>query len=141
MFQGGHLYHVDEKGRLKLPAEFAAGLGAPFTLTRGQGRCLWLLPEAEWVRLASRLEGESLFDERRLALARFFIGAAVRCQPDVQGRIPLPPLLREFAGIEHEAVVLGTGPRVEIWSRQRWEEYQARLSDDLIAELARAAGI
>ncbi|MBM3456947.1 MAG: division/cell wall cluster transcriptional repressor MraZ [Armatimonadetes bacterium] len=141
MFQGPHPYHVDEKGRLKLPPEFAAELGSPFTVCRGANGCLWLLPEGEWRRIADQLQAGSLLEPRVLALQRYFIGSAVSGSLDGQGRLMLPPVLREFAGVQHEVMVVGVGPRAEIWARERWDAYDSQLSDEAIAEMARAAGL
>jgi MraZ protein len=141
LFQGAHAYHIDEKGRLKLPAEFAHALGASFTLTRGKDGCLWMMPEAEWQKIVARLWGDSLVDQRQLALQRYFIGAAVTLSLDGQGRLTIPPVLREFAAIRHEVMLVGIGPRVEVWARERWDAYEGRLSDDVIEELARRVGL
>jgi MraZ protein len=141
LLQGAHAYHIDDKGRLKLPAEFVAGLGAPFTLTKGQHGCLWLLPAPEWEAMAARLRSDSLLDHRTLALQRYFIGSAATLSPDAQARISLPAHLREFAGLSHEVMLVGTGTRVELWSRERWAAYERELSDQLIEELARSAGL
>lgn len=141
MFQGGYAYHTDDKGRLKLPAEFVHRMGPSFTITRGHNGCLWMMPEAEWEAMAARLHGDSIVDQRSLALQRYFIGSAVTAALDGQGRLTIPPVLREFAGIQHEVMIVGIGSRVEIWARQRWDEYESRLSDELIEELARSAGL
>jgi MraZ protein len=144
LFQGASAYHIDEKGRLKLPADFVHGLGgagASFTITRGLGGCLWVMPEAEWSAMVERLRGDSIVDQRALALQRAFIGAAHTLSFDGQGRVSIPPVLREFAGVSHEVMVVGTGPRVEVWARDRWDAYAAGLSDELIEELARSAGL
>jgi MraZ protein len=141
MFQGASAYHVDDKGRLKMPAEFVRELGASFTITRGLGGCLWVLPDAEWKAMAERLRGDSMVDQRALALQRAFIGSAQAVSFDGQGRVTIPPVLREFAGITHEVMIVGTGPRVEIWARDRWETYNSTLSDELLEELARGAGL
>jgi transcriptional regulator MraZ len=141
VFQGAHPYHIDDKGRLKMPADFIHGLGPSFTMTRGHSGCLWVLPEPEWSAMATRLSGDSIFDQRALALQRYFIGSAVPLSLDGQGRLTIPTVLREFAGIQHDVMVVGTGPRVEVWARDRWDEYQSKFSDDLIEELARSAGL
>ncbi len=124
-----------------MPAEFVHALGASFTLTRGQGGCLWAIPEAGWQAMVERLQGDSIVDQRALALQRYFIGSAATLSLDAQGRLGIPPVLRECAGIQHEVMVVGIGPRIEIWSRERWDEYESRLNDELIAELARSAGL
>lgn len=124
-----------------MPAEFVHGLGASFVLTRGQGGCLWAMPESGWQAMVERLQGDSIVDQRALALQRYFIGSAAAVSLDAQGRLSIPPVLREFAGIQHEIMVVGIGARIEIWSRERWDEYEARLNDELIAELGRSAGL
>lgn len=125
-----------------MPAEFVRPLGSAFTITRGNTKgCLWVLPQSEWDPLVARLRGDSLMDQRILALQRWFIGSAVETSLDPQGRLTIPPVLREFAGIQHEVMVMGTGTRVEIWSRERWDEYANQLTDEAIEELARSAGI
>jgi MraZ protein len=141
LFQGAHAYHVDEKGRLKMPAEFTSQLGAPFTITRGHSGCLWVMSDTEWKRMVGRLQGDSLVDQRTLALQRYFIGSAVSLSLDGQGRIVIPPVLRELAAVRHEVMVVGIGSRIEVWSRERWDEYEGRLSDAMIEELARSAGL
>ena len=141
MFQGAYAYHIDEKGRLKMPAEFVHPLGSSFTLTRGHNGCLWAMPDTEWQPLVERLRGDSVVDQRTLALQRWFIGSAVTLALDAQGRLTIPPVLREFAGIQHEVMMVGIGPRLEIWSRERWNEYESRFTDEMIEELARSAGL
>lgn len=142
MFQGAFPYRIDDRGRLKMPAEFVDALGSSFTVTRGNTKgCLWVLPDAEWEPMIERLRGDSLFDQRFLALQRWFIGFAAKTSLDPQGRLTIPPVLREFAGIEHEAMLVGIGNRIEIWSKEGWEAYENQLNGDLIEELARGAGI
>lgn len=141
MFQGTFPYRIDDKGRLKMPAEFVRPLGSTFTLTKGTNGCLWALTEAEWERMAERLRGTSLLDQKTQAMQRWFVGAAVEVALDTQGRLSVPPVLREYAAIQHEVVVVGVDTRVEIWSRERWDAYQQRLSDELMEELGRGLGI
>ena len=137
MFQGSHAYHLDDKGRLKMPSEFASALGTTFTLTRGRTNCIWVWTDNDWRLWAEKLHGLNLGDPGHLALQRFFVGSAHNAVLDAQGRLMIPPVLREFAGLEHEAMVVGTGSRVEIWSRARWDAYEAQITDELIEENAR----
>jgi len=141
VFQGSYPYHVDDKGRLKMPADFVHGLGASFTVTRAHDRYLWVLPTDEWERMAERLQSGPMFDPGSLALQRYFIGSAVTTSLDGQGRLSLPPVLREWAGIQHEVMVVGIGPRIEIWSRERWDAFDTQFSPAMIEELARGAGL
>ena len=136
MFSGAFPHSMDAKGRLVLPARFRSQLGVSLTVTKGLDRCLWLFPDEAWRRVSSQLTAETLGGPDLLALQRFFLGSAADAGPDEQGRIALPTLLREYAGIEKEVVTVGMGSRLEIWSRERWDAYQAELTDDRIIELA-----
>ena len=142
MLQGAFPYHIDDKGRLKMPAEFVGPLGTSFTITRGIPKgCLWLLPQAEWEPMLDRLEGDSLLDQRLLTLQRWFIGAAAQVSLDGQGRLTIPQTHREMAGIQREVMLVGTRRRVELWSRERWDAYQNQLTDEMIEDFGRSAGI
>src|SRR5436190_1491022 len=141
MFSGAFPHSVDAKGRLVLPARFRSQLGMELTVTKGLHRCLWLFPEETWRGVSSQLVGEGLGSPDSLALQRFFLGSAADAGPDDQGRIALPQLLREYAGIDKEVVTAGMGSRLEIWSRERWDSYQNDLTDDRILELAGRLGL
>ena len=66
--------------------------------------------------------------------------SATECEPDKQGRILLPQRLREYAGIDEEATVIGVMTRVEIWSSENWSEYNNGSEDDFDDTLANLAG-
>ena len=125
-----------------MPAEFVRPLGTTFIITRGNTKgCLWIMPQSEWEPLVARLQGESMMDQRTLALQRWFIGSSVESTLDGQGRLTVPPVLRDYAGIQHEVMLVGIGTRVELWARERWDAYDEQLSEETIEELARSAGI
>lgn len=137
LFQGSHSYHVDDKGRTKLPAEFARGLGATFTITRGTDGCLWLLPDETFQRLLPRLEDRPSLEDPMRDLERYLVGSSQSVALDGQQRLSIPPFLREEAGIEREIVVMGCSWRVEIWARSHWDEYHRGLASRGLKELAR----
>jgi MraZ protein len=138
LLQGRFYYHIDEKGRLKMPAEFVRPLGSDFVITKGSGHgCLWLTPRAEWLKMVEALKADTILDERVLALQRWFVGSAADANLDGQGRLTIPPALREFAGIQHEIVLIGIGDRAEIWARERFDEYEKPFTPEGIAELGR----
>lgn len=141
MFQGSYPYHIDDKGRLKMPAEFVSGLGSPFTVTRGQEGALWILPQEEWLSLVKKLGSDRLVDRRGLVLQRHFMGAAVTGPLDGQGRLTLSSVLRAYAGIEHEVILVGIGSKIELWAAERWAAYEQQISDELIEEYASGAGL
>lgn len=135
MLSGAHAHTIDAKGRLVLPARFRIHMGETIHVTRGLHGCLWLFPEDEWQRLVSRLTGDSMFNSDILELQRFFLGNAADCRPDDAGRITIPELLRQYAGIQKDVVTVGVGNRLEVWALDRWEAYSQRLTDERVQEL------
>jgi MraZ protein len=141
MFSGAFIHRVDEKGRLMLPPRFRALLGESFTLTRGMEGCLWIFPADAWTEVLRKLEPKSLVDRSALALQRFFLGAASDGALDGQGRLAIPPVLRAHSRIEHEVMIMGAGARIELWARERWEEFDATLSDDRLEQMGLEVGL
>lgn len=135
MFSGAYFHSVDNKGRTVIPAKFRARLGERFYLTRGLHGCLWIFSDQHWSDFQQKLTPRSLLDSDALKLERFFLGSAVECGPDGQGRIFIPQNLRDYAGIDSAICVVGLGTRVEVWSLARWDEFNASLTDDVIQEL------
>ncbi len=128
MFKGEYEYTLDEKGRLVVPARFRGALGERFVATRGFDGCVVLYPESEWAQVESKLRQEPLANRR---FVRYLLGSAVECELDRQGRFVLPQPLREHAGIAREAVVVGLINKVEVWSKERWQQYlQATVQDE-----------
>jgi len=136
MFHGSSHHTLDGKGRVVLPAKFRYKLGETFMLTRGLNGCLWVFSEDQWKIREQKLSGLSMLSSNGLALQRFFLGSAVETRVDDQGRTPISAFLRDVAGIEKELVVVGAGDRIEVWARERWDAYNATLTDDRIEELA-----
>lgn len=141
MFSGAYTHHVDEKGRTKMPAAFASRLGDSFVATRGMHGCIWVFPREEWDTVLAKLRSDSLVDSRTLTLQRFFLGAAHDCSLDPQGRLLIPSVLREHAAISGEILVMGAVGKIEIWSKERWDAYNAAITDEKLEELGRSAGL
>jgi transcriptional regulator MraZ len=141
MFSGAYYHTVDDKGRTKIPSRFGSRLGSEFVATRGMHGCIWVFEQAEWEKVLTKLEAESLVDSRTLTLQRFFLGTATECSLDPQGRLALPAVLRDHAGIDKEILVIGACNKIEIWSKERWDAFNATLTDDKLEELGRAAGL
>lgn len=118
-----------------MPSRFRSKLGERFYLTRGMHGCLWVFADEDWREFQKMLTPKSFLDGKGLKLERFFVGSAVECTPDGQGRIAVPQNLREYAGIEDDIWVVGLGSKVEIWSSARWDEFNNTLTDDVIEEL------
>ncbi|MBO8142083.1 MAG: division/cell wall cluster transcriptional repressor MraZ [Firmicutes bacterium] len=135
MFLGEFQHALDDKGRLTIPARFREGLGQRFVVTRGLDGCLFVYPQAEWQVLESRLKALPLTRGDARAFVRFLFSGACECELDRQGRVMLPPPLREYAGLEKDVVVIGVSNRVEIWAAARWAGYVDKAAQSF-AEIA-----
>ncbi len=141
MFMGEYNHTVDAKGRLIVPSRFREQLGDEFVVTKGLDGCLFAYENMEWKALEEKLHALPLTNANARKFTRFFLAGATTCEVDKQGRILLPAILREFAGIEKEAVLVGVGSRIEIWSKEAWTK--ANVYDDMeeIAENMEGLGI
>ena len=126
MFLGTYSPRMDAKGRIILPAKFREELSAGLVLTRGQERCLYVFPAAEFERIHERMRTAPLPGRAARDFLRVFLSGASDELPDKQGRITIPPILRQYAGLTDNLVVIGSGTRAEIWDAAAWEEYLAR---------------
>lgn len=129
MFLGEYVHTIDDKGRLAVPARFRADLAAGLVVTRGIDRCLAIYPLAEWKRLAEQVSALPMTDRRARAFRRLVFANASDVIPDKQGRILIPPRLREYAGINGEVVVTGLDTYIEVWSPEAWNEERTRVED------------
>ncbi len=127
---GEYQHTLDEKGRLTMPARFREELGERFVVTRGLDGCLFVYPMPEWANLEAKLQALPLTHREARAFVRLLLSGATECELDRQGRFALPSALREHAGLDKEAVVIGVGSRLEIWSKARWSEYAAEAAGD-----------
>jgi MraZ protein len=123
VFLGTHSPRLDEKGRLFLPAKFRDELAEGLVITKGQERCLFVFPMGEFTRIATQLRDAPMTHKAARAYSRVFFASASDEVPDKQGRVTIPPALREYAGLSRDCVVIGASTRVEIWDRQAWEDY------------------
>ena len=124
---GTHIYQLDPKGRISLPARFREAFADGAVLTLGQDGCLFCFPRAEWEGRAGEVRTLPLSDAESRAYARMFFGKAERVDLDSQGRLLVPQRLRGEAGIGKDAVVVGVFDRMEIWDRETHERYEAGL--------------
>lgn len=109
MFLGTYSPRMDAKGRIILPAKFREELSAGLVLTRGQERCLYVFPSAEFERIHERMRSAPLPGRAARDFLRVFLSGASDELPDKQGRITIPPILRQYAGLGDQLVVIGSG--------------------------------
>ena len=141
MFMGEYSHNIDAKGRMIVPSKFREQLGDEFVVTKGLDGCLFVYPNEEWQNIEEKFRNVPLTSKDARKFSRFFFAGATTCEVDKQGRILLPAVLREFAGIEKDAVLVGVGSRIEIWSKDAWTA--ANTYDDMeeIAENMEGLGI
>lgn len=138
MFIGEYKHTVDAKGRVSMPARFREELGESFFITRGMENCLFIYDQTEWAAMDDKISKLRLTAKNARAFQRMFYAGAMEVAPDKQGRILIPTHLREFAKIDKDVMIVGVSNRIEVWSKDRWEEYMASDSmnyDDLAEAL------
>jgi len=129
VFLGTHTPRLDEKGRLFLPAKYREELAPGLVLTKGQERCLYVFPESEFGRIAEALRTAPVAAKAVRDYSRVFFASASDEVPDKQGRITIPPALRDYAALQRDCVVIGANTRLEIWDSAAWDAYLGRQED------------
>ena len=132
MFMGEYHYAIDNKGRLTIPSKIRYELGEKFIVTRGIDNCLFIYPQDEWKNIIAKYrELPNTKDARNFM--RIFLAGATECEFDSHGRINVSSPLIKYAGLEKECVIIGVNDRLEVWSKERWEEFidasEEKLSD------------
>ena len=143
MFIGEYQHTLDSKGRIIIPSKFREELGEEFVMTKGLDNCLFVYPKDEWAILEEKLKTLPLTNRDARAFIRFFFSGASEGALDKQGRVLIPANLREHSKLDKEAVVIGVSTRMEIWSKEEWDNYNNddNLSYDSIAEKMAELGI
>ena len=103
MFTGEYNHSIDAKGRVIVPSKFREQLGEEFVVTKGLDGCLFVYPKSEWEGIEEKFRGLPSNAETRRFMRFFFAGAAT-CEVDKQGRILIPPNLREHADLQKDIV-------------------------------------
>ena len=124
MFLGTHTPRLDDKGRLFLPAKFRDDLSGGVVITKGQERCLFVFPAADFARRAEALQNAPVTSKAVRDYSRVFFASAFDEVPDRQGRVTIPAGLRAYAGLQRDCVVIGANTRLEIWDAQAWQDYE-----------------
>lgn len=123
LFLGTYTPKLDDKGRMFLPAKFRKALEGGLVVTRGQEHCLYVFPQAEFERIASQWQSSPTSSRAVRDYQRVFLSGASDETPDKQGRLTIPQILREYAGLQAECTVIGAGNRVEVWDTASWNAY------------------
>lgn len=123
MLLGTFVPKLDEKGRIILPAKFMSDFANGVVMTRGQERCIYLFSQREFEELHERARQAPVTGKKGRDFLRMFLSGAAEDMPDKQHRVTIPPMLREYAGLDRELTVIGAGNRAEIWDTASWNAY------------------
>lgn len=135
MLIGEYEHSLDTKGRIIMPSKLREDIGEKFIVTKGLDGCLFGFSLNEWNIFEEKLKKLPLTNKNARDFVRFFLSGAIECDVDKQGRFLISSLLREYAGLEKEIVIIGVGTRIEIWNKIKWNSYNSaeNISADDIA--------
>lgn len=133
MLIGTYQHNIDPKGRVIIPAKFREELGDIFYATKGKDNTITVLSKAAWDELGQKVA--AMPSARTVQIKRFLFSSAAELIPDKQGRVLIPQPLREYARLDKDVVINGTGSMVEIWDGNAWDEYNNKLSGDEVYEM------
>jgi MraZ protein len=127
LLTGTHPRTLDDKKRLGLPKRLREQLGEPGTMfvTPGPDQCLWLYTQQALEQLAARLDEAPATDAEARVFRRLYFAQTEAVDLDRAGRILVPERLVQFAGLEHEVVLIGVRDHLELWDGGRWQRYLA----------------
>ena len=131
MFMCEHRHSIDDKNRLVIPSSYRDSLGSSFIITRGLEKCLYMYTESEWQKIVDKLASLPFTKKDARTFIISFFSAAANCTLVKQGRINITPNQALYAGLNKECVIIGANDRVEIWSKENWEEFNLEFSDAL----------
>lgn len=133
MFYGEYYHQIDRKGRLILPSKIRETAKSNFVdkffITRGLDKCLFMFSEDEWRSQEQKFRSISFTKSEARKFNRLYFSGATDIAFDKQGRILIPPYLKDFAAIKKDVVIIGVSDRIEIWSKDIWVEFYSESRD------------
>ena len=130
MFLGEFEYRVDDKGRVPFPPRFRPYFKEGVVVAPSPEKCLSVYTIAEWKKMADGLASGGLSPSKLRKINRALFATAFHTSIDGQGRLSLPPKLREYAGLGGDIIIAGTNNTLELWDKAAWEtEKNADLAD------------
>ena len=131
MYRGATSLNLDAKGRLAVPSrhreEMLAECAGRLVLTAHPHRCLLLYPQPAWEPIQAKIMALSSFDRQSSAMQRLLVGHAEDIDLDSAGRLLVSPVLREFAGLDKQVMLVGQGSHFELWSIEAWRAQLERV--------------
>jgi len=121
MFMGKYQNSIDVKGRMIIPSKYRDVLGHRCVVTTGMDKCLYIYSIQEWEKFMEKLAALPVSDKDSREFMRHFYSNASECEIDKQGRIGIPQDLRDYAKMEKDLVTVGVLDKIEIWSKDEWD--------------------
>ncbi len=141
MFRGRYEHTIDTKGRLSIPSRFREVLlgkgDERLVITNfviDSMRCLDVYPLDEWLHFEEEIKKKPKFDRRMMMFQNYYIGGACECDVDKQGRILVPPLLRQYGGLKRDVVLVAALEKFRVWDKETWKKVFAEAEDKLMQD-------
>src|SRR5258708_16536801 len=135
LFRGIFHNSLNDKGRMSIPARFREQIKSdheqPLVLTLGFDQCLFLYPMDAWKKIEAQMASWNTLDPDVRQFVRTVLRATDEVEMDQQGRIMISPVLRKEAGLTKGVAIVGNLHRVEIWDKQKYENYHAQSAQSL----------
>jgi MraZ protein len=125
VFTGSYSISLDPKGRMAIPTRVRDALmescaGRLVVTAHTEDRCLLVYPHPEWLTLLPQIEALPSFNKASQRVKRILIGYASALDIDANGRVLVPPTLREYANLDKKMMLVGQGKKLEVWSEESW---------------------
>ncbi|HLB25109.1 MAG TPA: division/cell wall cluster transcriptional repressor MraZ [Nitrospirota bacterium] len=144
-FIGHHVYSLDNKGRVSIPADFREVLAERYdeklVLMKHYDRCLVAYPVEEWQKLDEKIAALPASDPMVTKYLRNFYSSAKVCELDAQGRVLVPPALKAYAGLSREVVLIGLSNKVEMWDADTWKKENPEEGNDAVRKAMAGYGL
>ena len=139
IYVGEYKHTLDAKNRIFIPAKYRDVLGDSFYITRKMEKCLAIYSEEEWTKLTDKLN--TLPDSSVGVIKQFLYSKTINVSTDSQGRVVLTPELLKYAEIDKNAVIIGAGDHMQIWSDVLWTEKENAIDTEELMEKLRMFGL
>lgn len=141
MFRGRYEHTIDSKGRLSIPSKFREVLlgkgDERLVITNfviDSMRCLDVYPLDEWLHFEEEVKKKPKFDRRMMMFQNYYLGGASECEVDKQGRILIPPLLRQYVGLKRDVVLVAALEKFRVWDKETWKKVFSEAEDKLMQD-------
>ena len=132
MFSGEYEYKIDSKGRVSIPPKLRSQFADGIVLNKGVDNCIDVYPQSTWKESVAQLQPLfATMNEKSRRGKRILFANAFTTELDDQGRVMLPPALRQHANIQDTLVIAGVDNRLEIWSKESWAAEQALMKEQV----------